>query len=99
MGSSIYSIRHDQSGLVGTTLEVVLQGLRRFPPGRYPVYRSGGGSWWSPQKAEVCGVAVNHGDGRVELSPVDSATDSGQPSPLFRGTSPALAGVPGTEAN
>jgi hypothetical protein len=77
MTSCIYSIRHDQSGLVGSTLEVLLQGLTRFPAGRYPVYRSGGGSWWSPRQAEVCGIAVNHGDGRVELGPVDSATGVG----------------------
>jgi hypothetical protein len=76
MRSCVYSIRHDQKGLVGTTLDVVLQGLIRFPPGRYLVYRSGGGSWWSPHQAEVCGVAVHHGDGHVELKPADRTPQS-----------------------
>ena len=29
---SIYSIRHNEAGLVGTSLDVVLAALKRFPP-------------------------------------------------------------------
>ena len=76
MISSVYSIRHLEAGLVGTSLDVVLAALKRFPPGRYPVYRSGGGSWWTPSILEVCGIADRRATGSVDFTACDRAAKS-----------------------
>ena len=92
MGSHVYSIRHDGSGVVCTDLGSLLRRLARFPEGSYLVYRSGGGSRWTSSETEACGVAVVHGLSLVEFSPFDPAPrgpSSPSPSP---GSSPRDVG-------
>src|SRR3954454_4345592 len=90
MINSLFSIRHGQSGLVGTTLEVVLEALKRFPPGSYPVYRHGGSSWWTSARPVVCVIAERRASGQIEFRPYDFAVNT-RPSAPF---SPESSTVP-----